>query len=202
MPEFLGGPHLRKIVRQGTEKAPFGRITVQTSGPMAVVKVHTVRPDRVNSRRTADLVPQLERALKRTVTVDATPESHAVHKYVRLSPTKARRVMDEIRGRHVDEALAILQFMPNKAARYVSKLIRSAAANAFEGWGAEPSELKVSVITADPGPTMKRIQPRAMGRAYRILKRSSHISVSLAAAEPRPTKGGRPRRGRASVTRA
>lgn len=203
MPEFLGGPNIRKIVRHGTDKAPFGRVTVQTSGQMAVVRVHSVKPERVSTRRSADLVPQLERALKRTVTVDVTPEAHAVHKYIRLSPTKARRIMDEVRGKYVDEALAILQFMPNKAARYVSKLIRSAAANAFEGWGAEPSELKVSVLTADPGPTMKRIQPRAMGRAYRILKRSSHLSVAVTAAEPRPAKSGRQRRrGQAAVTRA
>lgn len=203
MPEFLGGPNIRKIVRRGTDKAPFGRVTVQTAGQMAVVRVHSVRPERVNGRRSADLVPELERALKRTVTLDVTPEAHAVHKYIRLSPTKARRIMDEVRGKYVDEALAILQFMPNKAARYVAKLIRSAAANAFEGWGAEPGELKVTWLTADPGPTMKRIQPRAMGRAYRILKRSSHLSVAVTAAEPRPAKSGRrPRRGQASVTRA
>ena len=202
MPKFLGGPNIRKIVRRGTEKAPFGRITVETSGPVAVVQVHSVRPDRVNTRRSADLVPELERALKRTVTIDVTPEAHAVHKYVRVSPNKARRIMDEVRGRYVDEALAILQFMPNKAARLVSKLLRSAAANAFEGWGAEPTELKISVIVADPGPTMKRIKPRAMGRAYRILKRSAHLSVAVSAAEARPLKGGRTRRGRAAVTRA
>lgn len=203
MPEFLGGPHIRKIVRRGTDKAPFGRVSVQTSGEVAVVRVHSVKPERVISRRSADLVPELERALKRTVTLDVTPEARATHKYIRLSPFKARRVMDEVRGKYVDEALAILQFMPNKAARYVSKLIRSAAANAFEGWGAEPGELKITLLTADPGPTMKRIQPRAMGRAYRILKRSAHLSVAVTAAEARPQKSGRkPRRGTASVTRA
>jgi len=203
MPEFLGGPNIRKIVRQGTDKAPFGRVTVQTSGPMAVVRVHSVKPERVMTRRSADLVPELERALKRTVTVDVTPEAQAVHKYVRVSPTKARRVMDEIRGKYVDEALSTLQFIPNRAARYVEKLIRSAAANAFEGWGGEPAELKVALLTADPGPTQKRIQPRAMGRAYRILKRSAHLTAAVQAAEPRPLKGGAARRrGRAAVTRA
>lgn len=203
MPEFLGGPNVRKIVRRGTDKAPFGRVSVQTSGQMAVVRVHSPKPDRVNSHRGADLVPELEKALKKTVTLDVTPEASATHKFLRLSPYKARRVMDEVRGKYVDEALAILQFMPNKAARYVSKLIKSAAANAFEGWGAEPAELKVTLLTADGGPTMKRIQPRAMGRAYRILKRSAHIKVAVTAAEPKPLKSGRkPRRGQASVTRA
>jgi len=111
--------------------------------------------------------------------------------------------MNELRGMYVDEALAALQFMPQRAARYISKLIRSAAANAEEGWGADPAELKITLLIADGGPTMKRIQPRAMGRAYRILKRSSHLTVAVTAAEPRPLKGGaQRRRGRASVTRA
>lgn len=204
MAEFLGGAGLRRIVRRGTEKAPFKRVSVQASGPVAVVRVHTVKPDTFQSRRGADLVPDLERALKKAVTIDVTPEAQAIHKYVRVSPTKARRVMDEVRGKYVDEALAILQFVPNRAARYVEKLVRSAAANAFEGWGGEPTELKVALLTADPGPTQKRIQPRAMGRAYRILKRSAHLTVAVQAAEPRPLKGGATarRRGRAAVTRA
>lgn len=199
----LAGPGIRKIVRRGTEKAPFGRITIEGSGSMAVVNVHTVKPDTFQTRRSEELVPELERALRRSVTIEVKPEAHAVHKYVRVSATKARRVMNAVRGKYVDEALAILQFMPNRAARYVEKLIKSAAANAFEGWGGEPGELKVSVLTADVGPTQKRIQPRAMGRAYRILKRSAHLSVAVTAADPRPLKGGAARRrGRASVTRA
>ena len=197
------GPHLRRIIKEETNKAPFGRVIVQRSGRMAVVNVHTVKPDTFQSRRGAELVPALERALKRAVTVDVTPEAHAVHKYIRLSPTKARRVMNEIRGKYVDEALAILKFVPNRAARYIEKLVKSAAANAFEGWGGEPNELKIGLLTADPGPTMKRIQPRAQGRAYRILKRSAHLTVAVQAAEPRAVKGAAARRrGRAAVRRA
>jgi large subunit ribosomal protein L22 len=203
MPEYTGGPGLRKIVRRGTNKAPFGRITVQASGPVAVVNVYTVKPDTFQSRRGADLVPELEKALNRSVTVDVKPEAQAVHKFVRVSPTKARRVGDEIRGKYVDEALAILQFMPNRAARHLEKLVRSAAANAFEGWGAEPHELQISLLTADPGPTMKRIQPRAMGRAYRIVKRTAHLTVAVQEAVPKPFRGrGGRQRGRAAVTRA
>lgn len=203
MPEYLAGPGLRRIIRRETSKAPFGRVTVQTSGQVAVVNVHTVKPDVFERRRSPDLVPQLERVLNRSVTVDVVPEAQAVHKYVRVPPNKARRVMDQVRGKYVDEALAILQFLPNRAARYVSKLLKSAAANAFEGWGAEPHELKISLLTADPGPTMKRIQPRAMGRAYRILKRTSHLTAAVQAAPPRAVRGGRPRRrGQAAVTRA
>jgi large subunit ribosomal protein L22 len=203
MPEYHAGPGLRRIIREGTNKAPFGRVTVQASGPVAVVNVYTVKPDTFQTRRGADLVPELERALNRSVTVEVKPEASAVHKWIRVSPTKAQRVMDEIRGKYVDEALAILQFTPNRAARYIAKLIRSAAANAFEGWGAEPHELQVSVLTADPGPTMKRIQPRAMGRAYRILKRTAHLTVAVQQAVPKPFRGRAQRqRGRAAVTRA
>jgi large subunit ribosomal protein L22 len=203
MPVYEGGDSLRRIVRRGTNKAPFGRVVVQTSGNVAVVDVRTVKPDTVQNRRGADLVPELEKKLGgRAVTIQVTPEAHAHHKFVRVSATKARRIMDEVRGRYVDEALALLQFMPNKAARLVSKLIRSASANAFEGWGADPKELKVVTLTADVGPTMKRIQPRAMGRAYRILKRSAHLFVAVTAAEPRPLKGKGARKGRAAVTRA
>jgi large subunit ribosomal protein L22 len=203
MPDFLAGPGVRKIIRRETDKAPFGRVTIQTSGEMAVVNVHTVKPDRLLQRRSPDLVPELERVLNRTVTIQPVPEAHAVHKYVRVPPNKARRVMNEIRGKHVDEALAILQFVPNRAAGYIRKLVKSAAANAFEGWGAEPGELKITVLTADPGPTMKRVQPRAMGRAYRILKRSSHLSVAVTAAEARPARGSAARRrGASAVTRA
>src|SRR5438045_138173 len=153
MPEYLAGPSVRRILRDRTDKAPFGRVTIEASGPMAVVNVYTVKPDTFQNRRSPDLVPELERALDRTVTIDVKPEAHAVHKYIRVPPNKARRIMDEVRGKYVDEALAILQFLPNRAAGYIGKLIRSAAANAFEGWGAEPQELKISVLHADPGPT-------------------------------------------------
>lgn len=202
MGEYTAGPGLRRIIREGADKAPFGRVTVEASGPVAVVNVFTVKPDTFSRKRGADLVPELEKALSRTVTVDVKPESSATHKFVRVSPTKARRIMDEVRGMYVDEALAILQFMPNRAAGYVSKLIRSATANAFEGWGGEPHELKISLLMADAGPTMKRIKPRAMGRAYRIIKRTAHLTVHVQDA-PARTSGGRARqRGRAAVRRA
>lgn len=198
---YEAGPGVRKILRRGTNKAPFGRIMVSGSGPVAVVNVHTVKPDTLQSRRGADLVPDLERSLKKSVTIEVTPEAHAAHKYVRVSARKARRVMNQLRGMYVDEALAALQFTPNRAAGYVLKLVKSAAANAYEGWGAEPHELKIAVLHADVGPTQKRIRPRAMGRAYRILKRTAHLRVAVIAAEPKARKNQRPR-GRANVTRA
>ena len=98
MGENLAGQSIRKIVRRGTEKAPFKRISVEASGKVAVVSVHTVKPDTFEQRRGADLVPDLEKALKRSVTIQVRPEAQAIFKYVRISPTKLRRVMDEVRG--------------------------------------------------------------------------------------------------------
>lgn len=105
------------------------------------------------------------------------PESRAVAKYVRMSPTKVRHVMDAVRGKNVEEALAILKFTPNRAAQAISKVVKSAAANALDRHDLDPEELTITRCHVDPGPTLKRIQPRAMGRAYRILKRTSHITV-------------------------
>lgn len=110
-------------------------------------------------------------------------EARAVAKYVRIAPRKVRRVADLVRGKFVDEALAILKFLPNRAAKQVSKVVASAAANAENNLGADRELLKVSLVLIDQGPTMKRIQPRAMGRAYRILKRSSHITIRVTEAE-------------------
>jgi len=200
MPIYEGGIHLRRLIREETNKAPIGRVTVDGAGPLAVVRIHTSRPDRVQRGRTEDLVPELERTLKKSVTVEIVPEARAEARQVRIPPNKARRLMDELRGKYADEALAYLQFAPNRGAEYLGKLILSAVANAEEGWGADIGELKISLLKADAGPTIKRIQPRAMGRAYRILRRSSHLTVALQAAERTRRPRGR-RRGAAAVTR-
>jgi large subunit ribosomal protein L22 len=110
-------------------------------------------------------------------------EARAIAKYVRIAPRKVRRVVDLVRGKYVDEALAVLKFVPNRAAKQVGKVVASAAANAENNLGADRDLLKVSLAMVDQGPTMKRIQPRAMGRAYRILKRSSHITVVVSEAD-------------------
>jgi large subunit ribosomal protein L22 len=127
-------------------------------------------------------------------------EARAIAKYVRIAPRKVRRVVDLVRGKYVDEALALLKFVPNRAAKQVSKVVASAAANAENNLGADRELLKVSLAFVDQGPTMKRIQPRAMGRAYRILKRSSHITIRVTEADE-PQRGRTTRRG-AQVRRA
>ena len=115
-----------------------------------------------------------------------------------MSPRKARLVLDLVRGRYVDDAVAILKAVPNRAARVVEKLVNSAAANAEANLHISRDSLKIKGAFADQGPSLKRIQPRAMGRAYRILKRTSHITVIVEEAEPRPTV----RRLAKTVTRA
>ncbi len=98
----------------------------------------------------------------------------------RLSAQKARLVADQIRGKHVEEALDILTFSKKKGAELIKKVLESAVANAEHNEGADVDELRVSTIYVDEGMTMKRIRPRAKGRADRILKRSCHITVKVA----------------------
>ena len=101
-------------------------------------------------------------------------------KGARISAQKARLVADQIRGKSVESALEILQFSGKKGADIIKKVLESAVANAEHNDGADIDELKVSTIFVDEGMTMKRIRPRAKGRADRILKRSCHITVKVA----------------------
>ena len=107
-------------------------------------------------------------------------EAIAKHKFARGSAQKARLVVDQIRGLHVEKALEILEYSNKQAAVLVKKVLNSAIANAEHNEGADIDELFVKTIMVDDGPTMKRIKPRAKGRADRILKRTSHITVVVA----------------------
>lgn len=104
---------------------------------------------------------------------------HATARYVRISPRKVKVVIDLIRGKRVGEALSILEHTPKAASEPVAKLLKSAMANAENNLGMNPDSLYVAEIYANQGPTLKRFRPRAQGRAYRIRKRTSHISVVL-----------------------
>lgn len=104
-------------------------------------------------------------------------EARAVARYVRVSPRKARLVVDLIRGKSALEAETILKFTPRAAAEDVGKVLHSAIANAEKNQKLRPEALYVSETYVDEGPTLKRIRPRAMGRAFRINKRTSHITV-------------------------
>lgn len=107
-------------------------------------------------------------------------EVRAISKYVRISPSKVRLVADLIRGKQVGDALTLLKFTPKKGSRLVSKTLRSAVANAENTKEIDVDNLFIKSILVDDGPRLKRWRPRAMGRATRIIKRSSHITVVLA----------------------
>ena len=107
-------------------------------------------------------------------------EVSAKLKYIRISAQKCRLVADQIRGLSVGRAVEILEFSPKKASGIVKKVLNSAIANAEHNNGADVDELAVTTVFIDEGVTMKRISPRAKGRADRILKRTSHITVKVA----------------------
>ena len=103
----------------------------------------------------------------------------ASSRYVRVAPRKARLVADQVRGLHIDQARALLSFSPRGAARDIQKLIDSAASNAENNHDLVADEMRVAEITVDEGPTLRRIRPRALGRATPINKRTCHIAVAL-----------------------
>jgi len=123
-------------------------------------------------------------------------EAKAQTRYIRVTAQKARRVVNLVRGQNAVEAIASLRFQPQDVATDVRKLIESAVANArvkadAAGERFDESELVITSITVDKGPTMKRIQPRAQGRANQILKRSSHMSVTVANREGAVKEGAK-----------
>ena len=106
-------------------------------------------------------------------------EAKAIARYIRISPQKARLVADVIRGRNVEDAINTLRFMPKKGARILRKVVESAVANAGQNEAIDVDTLYVKRVSIDGGPMLKRMRPRAMGRANRILKRTSHITIVL-----------------------
>jgi large subunit ribosomal protein L22 len=138
---------------------------------------------------------------RRTTLLGDQPGAFASARYVRITPMKARRVVDMVRGLQVDEALTLLQFAPQAASETVYKVLESAVANAETTEGLNRADLVLSVAMVDEGPTMKRWRPRAQGRATRINKRTSHITLAVQPADAltnakqgknaRATKNGR-----------
>jgi len=106
-------------------------------------------------------------------------EATATSKYLRLSPNKVRRVLDQIRGRDYQEALIILEFMPYRGCKAIKKLLESAAANATNNYGYPKNSLIIHQAFADTGPKLKRFQPRAQGRAFQIHKPTCHVTLKL-----------------------
>jgi large subunit ribosomal protein L22 len=106
-------------------------------------------------------------------------ETRAVARFVRISPRKIRLIMDQVRGKQVGEALNMLSFAPQRGARILRKLLNSAVANAEQNADVDVDSLYILRVYADEGPTMKRWRPRALGRATRIRKRTSHLTIIL-----------------------
>lgn len=106
-------------------------------------------------------------------------ESKAILKYARISPRKVRRITDLVKGKKAGDALVNLGFLPHKGSKIVAKVLKSAMANAEQKKVADPESMKILNILVDQGPTMKRMMPRAMGRADMIKKRTSHITLFL-----------------------
>ena len=139
------------------------------------------------------------------MTTTEFPSATAKARFVRVSPRKARRVIDLVRGRSVADALDILRWAPQAASEPVAKVIASAVANAQNNNGLDPATLVVATVYADEGPTAKRIRPRAQGRAFRIRRRTSHITVvveSRPAKDQQSAKSTRARRAEASKAAA
>ena len=114
----------------------------------------------------------------------------ATARHVRMAPMKTRRVVDLIRGRNAQEALAVLQFAPQAASGPVAKVLASAMANAENNLELDPETLWISAAYVDEGPTLKRFRPRAQGRTYRIRKRTSHITIEVESLVLATPKGG------------
>jgi ribosomal protein L22 len=135
------------------------------------------KPVKEKADKPAAPAPARKRGARETVTSPPIVRAHA--KYVRSSARKARLVCDHIRGKDVDEARAILRFAPRAVARDWSKLLESAVANAEHNHELVGDDLRIKEAFADEGPTLKRFQPRAMGRATPIRKRTSHLTITL-----------------------
>ena len=148
------------------------------------------RAERLSSRREEREVMTAD-ASQSPAAVLEPARARAIAKYVHMSPTKVRRVVALIKGRPVAEALDILRFTPQAAARPLFKVVASAAANAENNLDLDRDTLVVAAAYADEGPTLKRIRPRAQGRAYRIRKRTSHITVEVESVPAKTGRGGR-----------
>ena len=117
--------------------------------------------------------------IKKNYFMSTTQSVKAVAKYIRMSPHKIRRVLDQIRGRSYQEALMILEFLPYNASGPIWQIVHSAAANAKHNYGLDKKKLIIDEAFANEGPKLKRIRPRAQGRAYKILKPTCHITVVM-----------------------
>jgi ribosomal protein L22 len=161
----------KPAAKKAAAKKPAAKKPAEKKAPAkkAATKATGKGADKKETAKKAEPKPKKPIALK----------VRASSRYVRVAPRKARLVADQVRGLHIDQARALLQFSPRGAAHDIHKLIESAASNAENNHDLIADEMRVAEITVDEGPTLKRFRPRALGRATPIHKRTSHISVAL-----------------------
>jgi ribosomal protein L22 len=187
----------KKNTKKVAKKEPKKPAAKKESAPKKAAKKAegkaAANPDKKNSKKPAAKKEQKKpaakkEAAKKPAAKKAEPKKakkpvaivvRASSRYVRVAPRKARLVADQVRGLHIDQARALLQFSPRGAAHDIGKLIESAASNAENNHDLVADEMRVAEITVDEGPTLKRFRPRALGRATPIHKRTSHIAVAL-----------------------
>jgi ribosomal protein L22 len=175
-------PAAKKAPKKDSKKASAKDAKGKDSKAKAAGKVKEKTETKTEGKKAAKAKkePAKKAAPKAPV---AAPVVKASARYVRIAPRKARLIADQVRGMHIEKARALLQFSPRGAAKDIHKLIDSAAANAENNHDLIGDEMRVSSITVDEGPTLRRFRPRAMGRATPINKRTSHIRVALTPVE-------------------
>jgi ribosomal protein L22 len=174
----------KKATKKASRKAP-AKASKEAKATKAAEKAETKKSGGKAAKKAAPKSKAPARKEKATPppAPAAPPVVRASARYVRIAPRKARLIADQIRGLHIEKARALLQFSPRGAARDIHKLIDSAAANAENNHDLIGDEMRISSITVDEGPTLRRFRPRAQGRATPIDKRTSHIAVALTPAE-------------------
>jgi ribosomal protein L22 len=174
----------KKATKKAAKKEPKATSKKAAKAPakQAEKKAAKATSNKSSSKKAAKAEPKAKAPAKKAAPA-APPVVRASARYVRIAPRKARLIADQVRGLHIEKARALLQFSPRGAAEDIHKLIDSAAANAENNHDLIGDEMKVSSITVDEGPTLKRFRPRAMGRATPIHKRTSHIAVALTPVE-------------------
>jgi ribosomal protein L22 len=177
----------KKTANKKTAKEPAKKAAAQkesaakkAEGKKAAAKKETAKKDAPKKAAKGKKEPAKKAAPKAPT---PPPIVRASARYVRIAPRKARLIADQVRGLHIEKARALLQFSPRGAAEDIHKLLDSAAANAENNHDLIGDEMKITSITVDEGPTLKRYRPRAQGRATPIHKRTSHIAVALTPAE-------------------
>jgi ribosomal protein L22 len=175
----------KKMADKKTAKEPAKKAAAkkESAPKKAASKKAAAKEDAPKKAAKAKKEPAKKAAPKARKAPAAPPVVRASARYVRIAPRKARLIADQVRGLHIEKARALLQFSPRAAAQDIHKLIDSAASNAENNHDLIGDEMKVSSITVDEGPTLKRFRPRAQGRATPIHKRTSHIAVALTPVE-------------------